>query len=60
MNPQTGSTCTPPFTSLRRPLSRRRFLRGTAVAIALPLLESMRAGRARRRSSAVADVRHLQ
>src|ERR1041385_4183935 len=30
-----------PFASTRRPISRRRFLRGAAVALALPLLESM-------------------
>lgn len=47
MNRQSSSTCTPPFFSLRRPISRRRFLRGTAVAIALPWLESMRAPFAR-------------
>ncbi len=41
MNPQTGSTFISPFTSTRRPISRRRFLRGAAVALALPLLESM-------------------
>ena len=35
------------FTSLRRPISRRRFLRGAAVAIALPFLESMHAPFAR-------------
>jgi BMFP domain-containing protein YqiC len=36
-----------PFASTRRPISRRRFLRGAAVAMALPLLESMRAPFAR-------------
>jgi hypothetical protein len=36
-----------PFASTRRPISRRRFLRGAAVAIALPFLESMRAPFAR-------------
>src|SRR5689334_7927507 len=41
MNPQTGSRSTAPFASRRRPVSRRRFLRGSAVAMALPLLESM-------------------
>lgn len=30
------------FASLRRPISRRRFLRGAGVAVALPFLESMR------------------
>src|SRR5262245_5409524 len=43
MNPQTGSTSTVPVASTRRPISRRRFLRGAAVAMALPLLESMQA-----------------
>src|SRR5262249_15357088 len=47
MNPQTGSTFPAPFASTRRPISRRRFLRGAAVALALPLLESMRAPFAR-------------
>ncbi len=36
-----------PFASTRRPVSRRRFLRGAAVALALPFLESMRAPFAR-------------
>ncbi len=35
------------FASTRRPISRRRFLRSAAVAISLPLLESMRAPFAR-------------
>src|SRR6516165_3938294 len=47
MNPQPGSTGTAPFASRRRPISRRRFLRGSAVAMALPFLESMRAPFAR-------------
>jgi BMFP domain-containing protein YqiC len=47
MNPQTGSPLTAPFASMRRPISRRRFLRGAAVALALPLLESMPAPFAR-------------
>ncbi len=47
MNPQTGSRLAAPFASLRRPISRRRFLRGSAVAMALPLLESMSAPFAR-------------
>ncbi len=47
MNPQAPSTCRAPFASLRPPISRRRFLRGFSVAIALPLLESMRAPAAR-------------
>ena len=47
MNPQTGSRSTAPFASRRRPISRRRFLRGSAVAMALPFLESMSAPFAR-------------
>ena len=47
MNPQTGSGLTAPFASRRRPISRRRFLRGSAVAMALPFLESMNAPFAR-------------
>ena len=47
MNPPTPSICAAPFACLRRPISRRHFLRGTAVALALPLLESMRAPVAR-------------
>ena len=47
MNPQTGSSFTAPFASRRRPISRRRFLRGSAVAMALPFLESMSAPFAR-------------
>src|SRR3954454_6494896 len=41
MNGQTGSRSAGPFASRRRPISRRRFLRGSAVAMALPFLESM-------------------
>ena len=41
MKPQTGCRLTAPFASRRRPISRRRFLRGSAVAMALPFLESM-------------------
>src|ERR1700709_2072553 len=41
MNEQTGTRSTGPFASRRRPISRRRFLRGSAVALALPFLESM-------------------
>src|ERR1051325_9840085 len=43
MDSQAGSDSTAPFASRRRPISRRRFLRGSAVAVALPFLESMRA-----------------
>src|SRR5688572_14190902 len=42
MNHQPGPTPAAPFASKRRPISRRRFLRGAGVALALPLLESMR------------------
>ncbi len=47
MNPQTDCSFPAPFASTRRPTSRRRFLRGAAVALALPLLESMQAPFAR-------------
>ena len=47
MNPHGILTFAPPFASTRRPISRRRFLRGAGVALALPLLESMRAPFAR-------------
>ncbi len=47
MNPQTRSQFTATFSSTRRSISRRRFLRGAAVAMALPLLESMHAPFAR-------------
>ena len=47
MNHQPGPTFAAPFASTRRPISRRRFLRGAGVALALPLLESMRAPFAR-------------
>ena len=62
MNPHTGPTFAAPFASTRRPISRRRFLRGAGVALALPFLESMRApfARARRRPGAAAAVLHLQ
>lgn len=47
MNPRNGPPITAPFASTRRPISRRRFLRVAGVAVALPLLESMRAPFAR-------------
>jgi BMFP domain-containing protein YqiC len=47
MSPQSGPTGTAPFASTRWPISRRRLLRGAAAALALPLLESMRAPFAR-------------
>jgi hypothetical protein len=43
MKPPTGSRVKAAFASTRRPISRRRFLRGSAVALALPLMESMHA-----------------
>src|SRR4051794_41002419 len=53
MNVQAGSRSTVPFASRRRPISRRRFLRGSAVAIALPFLESMGVPFARASAAAV-------
>ncbi len=47
MNPRADSTSMAPFASTRRAISRRRFLRGAAVALALPLLEAMQAPFAR-------------
>jgi BMFP domain-containing protein YqiC len=47
MNGQAGPRSRAPFASTRRPVSRRRFLRGSAVAMALPFLESMGAPFAR-------------
>src|SRR5215217_2919881 len=44
-----------PFTSRRRPLSRRRFLRAAGVGLALPFLDSMVAPFARE-SFAAADA----
>lgn len=43
MSDRLGPTGPAPFASTRRPISRRRFLRGAGVALALPLLELMRA-----------------
>src|SRR3954452_21845848 len=57
MNLQTGSRSTGPFAWRRRPTSRRRFLRGSAVAIALPFLESM--GVPFARASAAASPRRM-
>jgi Protein of unknown function (DUF1552) len=37
----TSKSISGPFIATRRPLSRRRFLRRTGIALALPLLESM-------------------
>jgi Protein of unknown function (DUF1552) len=47
MSPQSGFDPKAPFASRRRPISRRHFLRGSAVAMSLPFLESMRAPFAR-------------
>lgn len=47
MNLQTRPAFAAPFASTRRPISRRRFLRGAGVALALPFMESMRAPFAR-------------
>src|SRR6187401_818290 len=41
MKSQVAHNFSGPFTSNRRPLSRRTLLKGTGVAVALPLLESM-------------------
>src|SRR3954468_16544548 len=57
MNRQTGSRSRAPFASRRRPTSRRRFLRGSAVAMALPFLESM--GLPFARASAAAAPRRM-
>jgi hypothetical protein len=51
MKAQTYPAFRAPFASTRRPISRRRFLRGAAVAMALPFLESMRAPFARASAS---------
>ena len=59
MSPQSESDSTAPFASRRRPISRRRFLRGSAVAIALPLLESTRAPFARSHDSPAAIPRRM-
>ncbi len=53
MNGQIRSRFTAPFASRRRPISRRCFLRGTAVAMALPFLESMGVPFARASAAAV-------
>src|SRR4051794_9388895 len=53
MNGQTGPRSTGPFASRRRPISRRRFLRGSTVAMALPFLESMAAPFTRASAAAI-------
>src|SRR4051812_11685307 len=57
MNLQTGSRSTGPFAFRRRPISRRCFLRGSAVAMVLPILESMASPFAR--ASALATPRRM-
>src|SRR3954449_7079021 len=57
MNLQTGSRPAGPFASRRRPISRRHFLHGSAVAMALPFLESM--GAPFVRASAAAAPRRM-
>lgn len=47
MSDRLGPARAAPFASTRRPVSRRLFLRGAGVALALPLLESMQAPFAR-------------
>jgi BMFP domain-containing protein YqiC len=59
MNPQTGSTIPAAFASTRRRISRRRFLRGVSVALALPWLESMQAPFARAAGAGTATPRRL-
>src|SRR5665213_2411843 len=51
MNPTTHRQAFGPFTSRRKPVSRRRFLRSTGVAMALPFLECMVAPFARSASA---------
>jgi hypothetical protein len=41
MSASHSSSGQAPFVTTRRPLSRRRFLQGTGIALALPFLESM-------------------
>lgn len=41
MKTPTVPSASAPFVATRRPLSRRRFLQGTGIALALPFLESM-------------------
>jgi BMFP domain-containing protein YqiC len=54
MNPLTHPQAFGPFVSRRRPVSRRRFLRGSGVAMALPFLECMAAPFARSADSGAA------
>ena len=41
MNPKSKPPLTAPFASTRQTISRRRFLRGTGIALSLPFLDSM-------------------
>jgi hypothetical protein len=50
---------TPAFTSTRRPVSRRAFLRGAGVALSLPMLDAMRPAFARESDPAKAPQRLL-
>ncbi|MEY2878548.1 MAG: hypothetical protein RLZZ15_928, partial [Verrucomicrobiota bacterium] len=54
--PTPASTVNAPFVSTRVPLSRRRFLRGTGIALSLPLLESMLPTFARAASTAASGT----
>src|SRR5687768_4468888 len=56
MKPTTHPDAFGPFTSRRRPLSRRRLLRAAGVGLALPFLDSMVAPFARETRAAVADA----
>ena len=56
MNPITHPQAFGPFTSRRKPVSRRQFLRGTGVAMALPFLECMVAPFVRSAAAAVSDA----
>src|SRR4051794_25510336 len=56
MNRNTYPKTLGPFTSRRRPLSRRRFLRAAGVGLALPFLDCMAAPFARETFSAAADA----
>ncbi len=51
MAAHSSSPSQAPFVSTRRPLSRRRFLQGTGIALSLPFLESMLPSFARAASS---------
>jgi BMFP domain-containing protein YqiC len=57
MTSQPGSAFPAPFASTRRRISRRRFLRGAGVAVALPYLEAMQAPLARAATDAAVPRR---